>query len=451
MSLRNSNVSNKCKIFEKCIECILRYNKYNYLSQVSLNLSVRTFQLGKKQPVIDFVVAPHGVNIIGSNVSDCVVISCKYTCRERYKQDENIKQLQPLCYILLVGTDDYPSCFIDNERNKLFTVQPKQNDKNKRLTFDDFTNELNKFVKPIYNTQHEIKYIDLCCGIGSFHYSANKFNNMKCVMVCDIDRYAKQFYKTNYENTELLNDVNDIDFNKYEADVVFSGNPCQSFSQIGKRQGLNDERGNLFETIINNVVCLHKYKIIVFENVYGLLTHDNGETFNFIKTSIEQHGYKVNHIVLLCSYYGIPQNRKRVFIICYQPNIITYDIDIIINNVLNKYKQHISLTDYLKHDFVFERDTAYTIRCGGCLSPIDSKQNWDGYYIVDTQGNRQEYRLTINDMITLQGFDTNVVSFDNIPLTQQKKLLGNTIPTNLTKIIIEIVNEMLITNNDNKQ
>lgn len=199
MSLRNSNVSNKCKIFEKCIECILRYNKYNYLSQVSLNLSVRTFQLGKKQPVIDFVVAPHGVNIIGSNVSDCVVISCKYTCRERYKQDENIKQLQPLCYILLVGTDDYPSCFIDNERNKLFTVQPKQNDKNKRLTFDDFTNELNKFVKPIYNTQHEIKYIDLCCGIGSFHYSANKFNNMKCVMACDIDRYAKQFYKTNYE------------------------------------------------------------------------------------------------------------------------------------------------------------------------------------------------------------------------------------------------------------
>ena len=441
-SLRNSNVSVKGRLFEKCVEQILIYYKFNYKAQVSINISNGVFQTGHKQPVVDFVVAKHGCDIIGMNVSDCVILSCKQTCRERCKQDDCIKRLHPLCYMLLVGSNDYPKHMIDDEHNKMITLQPKPNDE--RLTFDNFIDILNEYVG---HEQRPIRYIDLCCGMGSFHYSFDNNNiQSECVMACDIDKYAKQYYINNYPNTTLLDDVNDIDFNKYDVDVVFSGNPCQSFSQIGKRNGLDDERGNLFEVIINNVIGLHKYPIVVFENVHGLLTHDNGNTFAYIINKIQQHGYKTYHRVLLCSNYGIPQNRKRVFVICYNiPNINNDIVNNIMNNVLNKYSKHITLTDYLNNGLIFQKDTAYTIRCGGCNSPITSKQNWDGYYVVDNDNQQFEYRLTVDDMCKLQGFAN--CDFLNIPITQQKHLLGNTIPTNLTSIIIDVVVSMLAYNN----
>ena len=417
---------------------------FNYMSQVSVDTKTGLIQANYKQPIIDFIVAKQGCDIIGMNISECIVLSCKYTCRERYKQDDCIKQLHPLCYLLLVGSNDYPKEFIDNDYNTLITLQPKTNDK--RLTFDNFIDILYKHTNQqptsIDNQTKLIRYIDLCCGMGSFHYSFNKHNiPNKCVMACDIDKYAKQYYTNNYPNTLLLDDVNNIDFNDFEADVVFSGNPCQSFSQIGKRNGLNDKRGNLFEVIIDNVIKLRKYPIVVFENVNGLLTHNNGNTLNYLIDRIHQYGYDTYCKVLLCSDYGIPQNRKRIFIICYNlQHVNNDDVNTMMTNTLNKYRQHITLTDYLDNGLIFQKDTAYTIRCGGCNSPITSKQNWDGYY-VDNNGKQQEYRLTVDDMCKLQGF-TNC-NFTYIPTTQQKHLLGNTIPTNLTAIIIDVVVSML--------
>ena len=84
----------------------------------------------------------------------------------------------------------------------------------------------------------------------------------------------------------------------------------------------------------------------------------------------------------------------------------------------------------------FEKKTAYTIRCGGKNSPINDKHNWDGY-IVD--GN--EYRLTIEDCLKLQGFNANFVL--NGTNKEKWKQLGNTIPTNFTKIIGKQINKYI--------
>jgi DNA (cytosine-5)-methyltransferase 1 len=87
------------------------------------------------------------------------------------------------------------------------------------------------------------------------------------------------------------------------------------------------------------------------------------------------------------------------------------------------------LSTYLGKNFA--KTSAYTIRCGGKNSPLDDKHNWDGY-IVD--GN--EYRLTIEDCLKLQGFE----NFEVMGSTTQKyKQLGNTIPTNLTYLIGEMI------------
>ena len=412
---------------------------------MSLDINTGIFREGGKEPVVDIVVAKDNEPIIGNHISNCAVISLKYTCRERYKQDDKIILLNPKMYVLLCCNNDYPSNFNITDSVKLLTLQSKQNEK-RNLNVDNIFCLLNNF-------HYIYTYIDLCCGIGSFHYAMNEtFDYSKCVLASDILNSAKITYYNNY-GIYPEDDLKNINYNEIDADVVFSGNPCQPFSQIGKRKGLDDDRGDLFNFIINNIMKLKKYKIFVFENVYGLLTHDNGNTIKTLINMINEAGYFVSYRVLLCSDYGIPQNRKRVFLFCvrndYKESI---KLDSIIDETLDAYKnESVNLTEYLDNGYVFERDISFTIRCGGLKSPIDSKQNWDGYYVkrkIESNHNDNHndnhneeqivYRLTTDDMKKLQGFPN-----DFIIDKDAKKLLGNTIPTNLTKIACKIVKEIL--------
>ena len=270
----------------------------------------------------------------------------------------------------------------------------------------------------------QITFIDLFCGIGSFHYSFKK-NNWKCIMACDILTSARDNYYKNYNILPLENicEIDPKSINNY--DILCAGFPCQPFSQIGKHLGFNDERGTMFSQIMK-FVKYHKPKIIILENVQALLKHDDGKTFKKIYDDIEKENYEVVYKVLTCSDYGIPQMRKRLFIIGVNKdfNNNKEDINKIFN--LDEYKQNIELSAYL--DKNFKKKIAYTIRCGGKNSPINDKHNWDGYYVDDVV-----YRLSLDDGLKLQGFTEN---FELTGLSKDKwKLLGNTIPTNFTKII----------------
>ena len=102
---------------------------------------------------------------------------------------------------------------------------------------------------------------------------------------------------------------------------------------------------------------------------------------------------------------------------------------------LDKYKKECLLSDFLNKKF--EKKIAYTIRCGGKNSPIKDKHNWDGYIINAVE----EYRLTIDDCLKLQGFDP---SFKLCGNNKDKwKQLGNTIPTIFTEIISLRLNKYL--------
>lgn len=451
LSFRQSNVSMKGKIFEDTIESILKTNKINYCSRVYVEIKNNEAFVTKKRTNIkvDFIVNLNNETIKNQNIKDLIVLSCahklahslclcKFTCRERYKQDDWTLKYQPFQYYLLVGSDDYPKNFINTNKKKLITFKNKEND-------------FNFLIDNLKPKTKQIQFIDLCCGIGSFHYSMTNINkNSKCVLACDILKSAQNTYKENY-NIEPLNDLTKIKYLNYNADVVFSGNPCQSFSNIGNRKGLNDERGNLFLWIIENIINLQKYPIFVFENVANLLTIGKGEIFKQLKTRIEDYNYIVWYKVLLCSDYGIPQNRKRIFIICVKNgyNNIKYseDIEKIFQKISLKYlNKDIKLNDYLKVDenYEFIKNIAYTIRCGGRKSPINSKQNWDGYYLKhQTNEDLKEYRLTVSDMQWLQGFNKEFKLIGTE--TEKQRLLGNTIPTNLTTLICDMVNKIIKT------
>jgi len=269
----------------------------------------------------------------------------------------------------------------------------------------------------------KIKYVDLFCGIGSFHYSFKKLG-WDCVMSCDIDKAAKETYKHNYGTTPL-GDITEIEpktINNY--DILCAGFPCQPFSQCGKHKGFDDKRGTLFFNIMK-FVDYHKPKVIILENVTGLLKHDDGKTFAKIKCDIEASNYAITYKVIKCSDYGLPQMRKRLIVIGVRNDIeLVNHIDKLLD--FSEYKKNFTLTELLGKNFT--KKIAYTIRCGGKNSPIDDKHNWDGY-IVDGK----EYRLTKEDCLKIQGFSSDFKLCGSN--SDQWKQLGNTIPTIFTEII----------------
>lgn len=272
-----------------------------------------------------------------------------------------------------------------------------------------------------------VKFIDLFCGIGSFHYSLKKLG-FQCVMACDISPPAKKTYHNAY-GIEPKDDIVDIDEDDIPSfDILCAGFPCQPFSNIGQHKGFDDERGTMFFHIIR-IIEHHKPSVVILENVAALLKHDHGKTFERMVTLLEDHGYCTAHNILRCDDYGIPQMRKRLFVVCVRTDVVD-DKNIDMKDLVQFPKiQTPTLSTYLGKKF--EKTTAYTIRCGGKNSPIDDKHNWDGY-IVDGK----EYRLTIEDCLKLQGFENFVVMGST---TQKYKQLGNTIPTNLTYIIGEMI------------
>ena len=290
----------------------------------------------------------------------------------------------------------------------------------------------NFYGKKKKSRKKKIKYIDLFCGMGSFHYSFKKLG-WKCVMASDICEPARKTYEKNH-NLKPQGDICDIEPSKLKSyDILTAGFPCQPFSNAGLKKGFEDERGTMFSQVMK-FVKENKPRIVILENVAGLLTHDDGKSFERIKKEIGDEGYKITYKVLKCSDYGIPQMRKRLFLVGMK------DVD---DNKLKdffnlaEYEKKVTLTEYLGKDF--EKDTARTIRCGGRGSPMVAKQLWDGYWIKK-DGKREEYRLTIEDALKLQGFENYELEGSK---TANWKMLGNTIPTIFTEIIGKQILKML--------
>lgn len=266
-----------------------------------------------------------------------------------------------------------------------------------------------------------MKYIDLFCGIGSFHQSFKSLG-WECVMASDIEPHARNTYKRNH-GLEPLGDVTLIDPKDVPAhDIVCAGFPCQPFSIAGKQQGFEDQRGTMFWQVMK-FAHHHKPRWVVLENVRGLLSHDNGDSFRRIVSDLKEAGYPhVTHKVLKCSDYGLPQMRTRLIIVASRDSPVSLEF--------SDWERRVTLSEYLGRNFA--KDTAYTIRCGGRKSRLDDKHNWDGYMV-----DGQEYRLTVDDCLRLQGFPEG---FEFVgPKIAQWKMLGNTIPTIFTRMIASAI------------
>jgi DNA (cytosine-5)-methyltransferase 1 len=130
----------------------------------------------------------------------------------------------------------------------------------------------------------------------------------------EIDKYAIQIYEKHFKHKNYGDATKIIARDLPDFDLLVGGFPCQAFSIAGKRKGFDDTRGTLFFDIAR--ICAEKRpRLVVLENVKGLLSHDRGKTFETIIRVLTDLGYFVEWQVLNSKNFGVPQNRERVFII----------------------------------------------------------------------------------------------------------------------------------------
>ncbi len=173
-------------------------------------------------------------------------------------------------------------------------------------------------------SKRDFTFIDLFAGIGGFRIAAQNLGG-RCVFSSEFDLNAQKTYEYNFGEVPY-GDITLPETKKAipdKFDCLFGGFPCQPFSIAGYRKGFSDTRGTLFYDIAE-IVKNKKPKALFLENVKNLTTHDKGKTFEVIKSTLEELGYVVYYKVMnSMDYANIPQNRERIFIVCFDPKQVS--------------------------------------------------------------------------------------------------------------------------------
>jgi len=301
-----------------------------------------------------------------------------------------------------------------------------------------------------------MKFMDFCAGIGGGRLGLIN-NGFECVAHSEIDEVPNKTYRVFFGNKERnFGNLMSIDIQELpDFDILIGGFPCQTFSIVGKRQGLNDNRG----LIIYGLLKILKEKNIpyfILENVKGLTNHDNGQTLKKILESIDEAGYHVNYRVLNSINYGVPQMRERIYLVgtkkeIYKqsfkwpspqplPNIQNYLIDTessildiydptfqkYLNNKYNKGKYNID--DILNQDYLILDWRQSDLRLYNGKIPTLRTGRHGILYVK----NKQLHKLSGFEALLFQGF----------PLDLAKKIKDTKINNN--KLLSQVGNAMTV-------
>lgn len=281
--------------------------------------------------------------------------------------------------------------------------------------------------------------------------------------------YVKQSYFANYDIDEdhWYEDIRFIDGSEYkdQVDILVGGSPCQSFSIIGKRAGLEDARGTLFYDFARLISQISP-KAFIYENVLGMLTHDKGRTWKHIKEIFDSLGYSINVATLNAKDYGIPQDRKRLFVVGFKNKDISFHFPepVELKTTLFDYLESSpAVRHYLgKKGFEFVTNPKYKNRARINSEIIQTQKanqqfNWNGDFVfediekvkdnpevmkrayVGTWHDRTGVirQLTYRECLRLMGFPNDFkIVVPNVPAYRQ---IGNSIVVNVLEAIFREV------------
>lgn len=175
--------------------------------------------------------------------------------------------------------------------------------------------------QPIIRTHKNVmRFIDLFAGIGGIRCGLEQAIREKgmspvCVMTSEIKPHAVSVLHENHPAETIMGDITKIDSKSIpDFDILCAGFPCQAFSSAGKRQGFADTRGTLFFEV-ERILREKRPKGFILENVEGLVNHDKGRTLQVIIDKLTSLDYKFDFRVLNSKYFGVPQERKRIYIV----------------------------------------------------------------------------------------------------------------------------------------
>jgi DNA (cytosine-5)-methyltransferase 1 len=167
-----------------------------------------------------------------------------------------------------------------------------------------------------------MKFIDLFAGLGGFHKALHELGHT-CVFASEIDPDLQELYELNW-GIRPVGDIKEVVEEQIESipahDILCAGFPCQPFSHAGKQEGMMDiERGTLFDEIAK-IIKYHKPKYFILENVPFIKNHNNKSTWDYIVKKLERKitngvRYQIAHKEYSPHEFGIPQHRKRIFIV----------------------------------------------------------------------------------------------------------------------------------------
>lgn len=299
--------------------------------------------------------------------------------------------------------------------------------------------------------------IDLFCGIGGIRTGFKDLIS-EVVFSSEIDKFASAQYELNYGD-KPHGDITRIEAPSIPSfDLLLAGFPCQAFSIAGARKGFEDTRGTLFFDVAR-IIDYHRPKVVFLENVKGLLTHDKGNTFKIILETLEGLGYKVYYQILNAKDFGVPQNRERIYIVCFKDDIHfefpVGDIkskvsDILLNTIPSKYTISDRLWEghkrrKIEHQLkgngfgyrLFDEDSLYT-------STLSARYYKDGSEILIKQKGLNPRKLVPRECARLQGFpDSYKIECSDV---QAYKQFGNSVAVPVIEAIAERIKEALIIN-----
>ena len=209
-------------------------------------------------------------------------------------------------------------------------------------------------IKP----QRNYKIIELFAGAGGLALGLEKAG-FESLLLNEIDKDACETLKKNRANWNVKNcDIKEYDFTKFKGkvDLLTGGFPCQAFSYAGKKLGFNDTRGTLFYEFARAVKETNP-KVILAENVKGLVSHDSGKTLETIRDIIDEIGYElVEPKVLKAIFYKVPQKRERIFLVAIRKDLSRF----VSFNYPAKFQKIFTLKDALKKGDLFNKDVPKT-------------------------------------------------------------------------------------------
>lgn len=308
--------------------------------------------------------------------------------------------------------------------------------------------------------------VDLFTGTGAFSLAFHKTGQVQTIFANDFLESSKVIFDENNKDVKLtMQNLNDLEEKEIPASyIITAGFPCQAFSIAGLRKGFDDERSNVFWKILS-IIKQNKPEIVILENVKNLQTHDNCKTFKTIIENLEKLKFYIKYSVLNTSKItGIPQNRERIYIVCFKDKAkydsFNFDFPEVklksVNEFLEKevdqkyyYTDSSKIYEKVKDTVVqhVSTNTIYQYRRyyvrqnkNNVCPTLTANMGTGGHnvpIILDDKGIR---KLTPRECFNLQGFPKDYILPSSISISKLYSLAGNAVSV---PVVMLLANKLL--------